>query len=77
MEFENWYNDPFNINQIYTIKKVDGIDHRIYKYNKLRCAVAKDGRKQKSCNYYFRNRNTHKCLFLMCQNECIAGEGND
>ncbi len=65
--------DPFDIDSSWH-QREDGkeVDHRKYKYNKLRCMIAEDGRKQRSCTYYVRNCATKKCLFLMKKNECIA-----
>ena len=69
---ENWYNDPFCIDNLCQKRRETGTDYSKYKYNKLRCTVAGDGRKQKTCEYYYRNSKTRKCLFLMGKNQCIC-----
>ena len=63
MEIENWYNDPFNGDKPGD-KLKEKKDLRRYRYGKLVCTEAHDGRKQKVCNYYYRNAATKRCLFL-------------
>ena len=71
-EFNNWYNDPFNDDK--SKKKTVKKDLRVYHNGKLSCRHAHDGRKQKACEYYYRNAKTRKCLFLKAGYRCIAAE---
>ena len=70
MEIENWYNDPFNDGK--SKKKSLKKDLRVYRFGKLSCKHAHDGRKQKTCKYYYRNAVTKKCLSLENDFKCTA-----
>jgi len=73
MEYENWYNNPFVHKLLTDYKKRESLS-RFNNKGKLVCTKAKDGRKQKSCRYYYRNGLTKKCLFLEKGLLCEARE---
>ena len=75
MEYSNWYNDPFN-DLLKDFQSKQKVFSRFNKKGKLSCTVTKDGRKQKSCRYYYRNGLTKKCLFLEEGLFCLAREGD-
>ena len=75
MEYSNWYNDPFN-NLLKEFQAKQKCFSRYDKKGQLICTVAKDGRKQKPCRYYYRNVLTKKCLFLEVGGLCLGREGD-